>query len=140
MTQDSAGETRGRPTAYRPEYCERVIEFGKLGKSVAWMAAELGVSKQSLYEWEKVHPAFSDAFTRARLESQRWWEDKGQDNIVSLPGQGTLNAGVYSRSMAARFPEDWREKTETAVTGANGGPLQIASIAIELVQPKSEPA
>lgn len=102
----------GRPTDYRPEFCEQVIEYGKLGKSLAWMASEFDVSRECIYEWMRVHPEFSDAMTRARAHSQRWWEDKGQDNILSLPGQGTLNAGVYSRSMAARFPDDWREKQE----------------------------
>ena len=101
----------GRPTDYRAEMCERVIEAGKLGKSVAWMAAELEVSKDSLYEWAKVHPEFSDAFTRARLESQRWWEDMGQDNMIARPGE-TMNAAIWSRSMAARFPDDWRDKQE----------------------------
>jgi hypothetical protein len=114
----------GRPTDYRAEYCDQVIEWGAQGKSKAWMAAKLGVTRQTLDNWMGAQAEFFDAMTRARDLAQAWWEDKGQDNIVSLPGQGTLNAGVYSRSMAARFPEDWREKTETALTGANGGPIE----------------
>lgn len=106
-----------RPTSYRQKFCKQVIEFGKRGKSVAWMAAELGVHKDTLYEWEKTYPEFSDAFTRAKLESQRWWEDVGQQYIVSRPGAAALNAGVYARSMAARFPEDWREKQERIHAG-----------------------
>jgi hypothetical protein len=102
----------GRPTAYLPEYCDQVVEFGKQGKSVAWIAAELQVHKDTLYEWVKVYPQFSDAFTRARLESQRWWEDFGQQHMLMKPGEGTVNAGMWSRSMAARFPDDWREKQE----------------------------
>jgi hypothetical protein len=120
MTQDSLGDGRGRPSKYKPEFCELVIEYGKAGKSAAWMAAELGVDKDSLYEWAKVHPEFSDAFTRARLESQRWWEDKGQSGMEA-PG---FNASIWSRSMAARFPEDWREKAAVEMTGANGGPIE----------------
>jgi hypothetical protein len=114
-----------RPSEYSSEYCEVVLEAGKLGKSVAWMAAEIGVSKQTLHNWAEAYPEFLDAFTRGKLESQRWWEDKGQDNLVSLPGQGTLNAGVYTRSMAARFPEDWRENKGVELTGSNGGPVQV---------------
>jgi hypothetical protein len=117
----------GRPTDYDPAFCEQVLAWGAEGKSKAWMAAKLGVVRQTLDNWTEVHPDFLDAMTRARDLAQAWWEDKGQDHIVSLPGQGTLNAGVYSRSMAARFPEDWREKTETALTGANGGPVQIVA-------------
>lgn len=102
----------GRPTDYRPEYCEAVIEFGRMGKSLTWMAAELGIAKSTLQLWEKDIPEFSAAMTQARAHSQKWWEDAGQDNMLMAPGQGTFNASVWSRSMAARFPEDWREKSE----------------------------
>lgn len=117
-----------RPTEYKQEFCEQVIEYGKQGKSVAWMAAELGVHKDSLYEWAKVHPEFSDSFTRAKLESQRWWEDAGQTGMLT-PGFG---ASVWSRSMAARFPEDWRESKGVELTGKDGGPVQNVT-KIELV-------
>jgi hypothetical protein len=107
----------GRPTDYRPEYCEQVIEYGKRGKSVAWMAAELGVAKQTIHNWAEEHPEFLDAFNVAKLHSQRWWEDAGQDNMLMAPGQGTMNASIWSRSMAARFPDDWREKQEIKHAG-----------------------
>lgn len=119
----------GRPSDYDPAYCEQVLEWGAEGKSKAWMAAKLGVVRQTLDNWCEQHPAFLDAITRSRDLAQAWWEDVGQDNIVSKPGGGSLNAGVYSRSMAARFPDDWREKSETALTGANGGPVQIIASA-----------
>lgn len=109
-----------RPTEYQQEYCEQVVAYGKAGKSLTWMAAELGVSRECIYEWMRVHPEFSDAMTRARLESQRWWEDKGQDGMT----MSGFNASIWSRSMAARFPDEWRESTKTEVTGANGGPVQ----------------
>jgi len=121
----------GRPSEYKPEYCEAVIEYGRLGKSVAWMAAEIGVSKDTLYEWAKVHEEFSDAFTRARLESQRWWEDRGQE-ALSQPG---FNGSIWARSMAARFPEDWRDKTEQTVQGPGGGPVQTkGTLTVEFVR------
>lgn len=113
-----------RPTEYQQNYCERVIQAGKDGKSLTWMAAELEVSRECIYEWMRVHPEFSDAMTRAKLESQRWWEDKGQD-ALAMPG---FNSSVWSRSMAARFPEEWRESTKTELTGANGGPVAVTEI------------
>jgi hypothetical protein len=116
----------GRPTDYRPEYCESVIKWGMQGKSLTWMAAELGQSKQTLHNWMAAHPEFFDAITRARAQSQKWWEDAGQ-NAMLMPG---FNASVWAKSMAARFPEDWREKNETTVQGPNGGPVQVTKIEI----------
>ena len=113
----------GRPSDYRPEYCDDVIEWGKLGKSKAWMATELDVSRQTVEDWAKAHPAFLDAITRAIDKSQRWWEDAGQDNLATMG----FSSNIWSRSMAARFPNDWREKSETKNehTGPNGGPQEI---------------
>jgi hypothetical protein len=103
----------GRPTSYKPEYCERVIELGKDGASVMEMACELDVVRDTLYEWAKVHPGFSDAFTRARQWSQAWWERAGKSGMMA-PG---FNAAVWSRSMAARFPADYTEKRQTEMSG-----------------------
>lgn len=88
-----------------------------MGKSKAWMCAHMGVSRQTVEDWTKAHPEFLDAIMRAMLLSQAWWEDMGQDNMISMPQSGTLNGSVYSRSMAARFPADWREKTEQKIEG-----------------------
>lgn len=115
-----------RPSTYNPDYCERVIAWGAEGKSLTWMAAELDVSRECIYEWGRVHPDFSGALSRARAKAQQWWEDQGQRALMA-PG---FNSSVWSKSMAARFPEDWREnkgveiankpgesfKTESAVT------------------------
>jgi hypothetical protein len=122
-----------RPTEYKQEYCEQVIEYGKQGKSVAWMAAELGVCKQTLHNWAEAHPEFLDAFTRAKLEAQRWWEDAGQNGMVA-PG---FNASIWSRSMAARFPEDWREQKGVELTGPNGGAVQFQEIRRTVVDPSA---
>lgn len=120
----------GRPSEYKQEYCEAVIEAGKQGKSVAWMASEFDVNKDTIYEWAKVHPEFSDALTRAKAHAQRWWEDQGQTGMVA-PG---FNGSVWSRSMAARFPEDWREQKGVELSGA----VQVGRVTREIVRPEQK--
>lgn len=116
------GGGRGRTSDYKPEYCEQVIDYGKQGKSRTWIAAELGVVRQTLYDWEKKHSDFLDALARAKVLEQQWWEDSGQDGMEK-PGFG---ANIWGRSMAARFPDEWREKM--AVTGGDGGPVEVADV------------
>lgn len=124
----------GRPTDYLPEHCERVIELGREGKSVVQMACELDVHKDTLYEWAKVHPEFSDAFTRAKQWSQYWWESKGQTGLET----SGFNASLWSRSMAARFPDDYTERQKREVTGKDGGPVeQTHRIERVVVDPKA---
>ena len=49
------GYVFGRPTLYRPEYCQRAIEFMGQGYSVTALAGHLGVSKNAMYEWIRAH-------------------------------------------------------------------------------------
>lgn len=56
----------GRPTVYKDEYCDKIIELGLAGKHVYQMAKELRVSCETLYEWGRVYPQFSESFTCAR--------------------------------------------------------------------------
>ena len=63
----------GRPSLYKPEYCDMVIEHMAQGKSFETFGLKCNpkVHRDTLYEWAKVHPAFSDAKkigNEARLE------------------------------------------------------------------------
>ena len=109
-----------RPTLYDPSYCDMVVEWGEQGKSITWMAAQLDVSRDTIYAWEAANPEFSDALTRARAKCQAWWEDQGQAGL-STP---MFNGSVWAKNMGARFKTDWSEKTSVELTGANGGAIK----------------
>lgn len=113
-----------RPTKYDPSHCDKVVELGALGKSKAQMAAALGCSRMSIDEWCKEHPEFSDAIARARDLAMAWWEDQGQLGMWQSPEGEKLNPQLWSRSMAARFPDDYRENNKVELTGKGGGPVQ----------------
>jgi hypothetical protein len=56
----------GRPTKYRPEFCAALIEHMRRGLTFEAFGAskEIGVAKDTLYEWLKRHKEFSDARKR----------------------------------------------------------------------------
>ena len=114
------GQTTGRPTLYRPEMCEQVVEWGKLGKSRAWIAAQFDVAKHTLAIWEEAHPEFLGAMARAKTFEQCWWEDKGQNALDAAVFQSSM----WNRSMAARFPADWREKVGHVGGDKNDDPIR----------------
>jgi hypothetical protein len=109
MTDITIPSHFGRPTKYKPEFCNLVVEWGKLGKSKAWICAELEISRPTLDLWIEEKEDFSYAMAVAMNYSQKWWEDTGQ---LGMMGK-SIDASIYSRSMAARFPNDWRESTKT---------------------------
>ena len=52
MSEDKpAKRPVGRPTKYKPEYCEQIIQLGKEGKSIAQMASFFDVDKASIFRW-----------------------------------------------------------------------------------------
>jgi len=118
----------GRPSKYNPAFCEQVIELGKLGKSVEQIACELGLSTRVMYKWRDEHQEFMHAMEEAKEYEQYWWETIAQTHMIEEQGAAKLNASIWSRSMAARFPRKYRESIKQEITGSDGGPLQIQEV------------
>jgi len=73
-----------------------------------------------------------DAFTRAKQLSQDWWETKAQTGLET-PG---FNASLWSRSMAARFPDDYTERQKREMTGKDGKDLFPTKVELVAVTPE----
>ena len=124
----------GRPTLYDPAYCEKVIELGRIGKSVEQIAAHLNLSLRVLYLWRDTHEEFMHALEDAKTFEQAWWEEQAAAYMVENKESDRLNPSLWSRSMAARFPKKYRESTKTEITGAEGAPL-LQGIQVTFVKP-----
>jgi len=112
----------GAPSKYDPAYCQMVIDLGNQGASVVEMAHEIGVCRATLEaNWPEAHPEFLEALTRAKQASQVWWEKTGRSNLATSGFQSSM----WSRSMAARFPHDWREVSARELSGPNGQPIPV---------------
>jgi hypothetical protein len=118
----------GRPSLYDPSYCETVVELGREGKSPAQIAARLDVARSTLIEWASMHPEFSTALTRAKTLEQNWWEEQGQIALTS----DRFNSAVWSKSMSARFREDYTERQSHEHAGKDGAPINTR-LTIEFV-------
>lgn len=104
----------GRPTDYRPEFCERVIELGSEGKSHAQIAAALGCSRRVLYDWQAAHPEFLHAIMEARDLAQAWFENIAQNNLLSpTPG---FSASLWAKAVSCRFADDYTDKSKQEIT------------------------
>lgn len=97
---------RGQPTKYRPEYCERLVEHMTKGLSFESFAAQVDVSRDTLYEWAHKHPDFSDAKGRGDSKARLFWEEMGVEGVFLSP----FNQAVWSLHMKNRF--GWRDKQE----------------------------
>ena len=134
MTETTEKRPVGRPSLYDPKYCEEVIALGKIGKSVEQIAANLNLSLRVLYAWRDKHEEFMHAMEYAKELEQAWWEEQAQSYMIENKESDRLNATLWSRSMAARFPKKYRESTKTEITGADGAPL-LSGIQVSFVKP-----
>jgi transposase len=134
MTETSEKRPVGRPTLYKPEYCEEVIALGKIGKSVEAIGAILGVGTKTLYNWRDQHEDFLHALDMAKEFELQWWEDIAQTHMIENKESDKINATIWSRSMAARFPKKYREQVKQEITGADGAPF-LSGIQVSFVKP-----
>ncbi len=123
----------GRPSLYDPSYCERVIDLGKAGKSQVQIACALDVDPKTLRDWAEKHEEFSLALTRAKAHEQDWWETAGQQGLTA----DKFNSAVWSKSMSARFRDDYTERTKQEHSGPDGGPIAVQRIERVIVDPKA---
>ncbi len=88
-----------------------LIEHMMQGFSFETFAAVVDVHKETLYDWKKEYPDFSDAYKKGAAKCQYEWEDMG---IKACRGQiPNFNVACWIFNMRNRF--GWREipKEET---------------------------
>lgn len=127
----------GRPTKYKPEMCQTVIECGEEGMGRAEMARELGIHRSTFIDWQDQHEEFSDAVKEAVYRSQAWWE--GQGRAATFGAIQGFNATSYIFNMKNRFKEDWKDRVEQAHTSPDGSmtpknALDLSNLPTEALQ------
>ena len=87
--------------------CNTALEVLRSGRSKAALAAELDVSKETIYAWEREHKEFSDAVSRGLAAAEAVWEEKRRDDV---------HPHIWSLTMRNRFK--WMDKQEVGVSGS----------------------
>lgn len=103
----------GRPTTYKPEYCQAVIEHMSDGASLTSFAASIDCSRSTIGEWMNANPEFSAAVKIGKSKCAQWWEKVSRANAVEGGGNATLC--IFGLKNMA--PDEWREKQEIEHSG-----------------------
>lgn len=109
----------GRPTKYNPKYCDTVIKEMSEGASLTEVAGELGICKDTLYQWQKEHSEFSDAIKKGVQLSEQWWQKVGRKSLWDKE----FNYTGWYMNMKNRF--GWTDKQNVQHTGEGGGPIIV---------------
>jgi hypothetical protein len=57
------------------------------------------------------------SWSRAQVLARAWWERQGRAGVWVDPEGRRLNERQWSRYIAARWPEDWSERSEVKFSG-----------------------
>lgn len=150
----------GRPTDYREEFNEQAEKLCKLGAIDRELADFFDVSEDTIHEWKKVHPKFSESIKAGKQladanVAQRLYEraigfehDSEEIKVLSMGDQGSEIVRVPIRkiyppdSTAAIFwlknrrPTEWRDKQEIDQKTEHSG--SIGFTGIEIVKPDAK--
>lgn len=128
----------GRPTKYSEAHPEQARRLALLGLTDEELAQFFGVHIDTIYEWDKVHPEFSDARARGKLPAdgkvaERLYHRaigyRHQVEKVFMPAGATAPVVAdYIESLPPdtqaatwwlknRQPAKWKEKSEVDMSG-----------------------
>ena len=106
------GYVFGRPTLYRPEYCQRAIEFMGQGYSVTALAGHLGDLEGRRYiDWiNTLLETFADAINKGRAARVAALETK----LLSTSQGVGVTAAIFALKNAD--PDEWQDRYNTEST------------------------
>ncbi len=106
---------RGRPTTYKPEYCDLLVEHMANGSSFGTFACVVGCCRNTLYEWVRAYPQFSSAKDVGSARAYGWWERLG---VGALQGKiPRFSSAVWILAMRNRFGWSHKGRTEGSPSG-----------------------
>lgn len=139
----------GRPTDYSSKYCEQARKLCLLGATDAELADFFGCCEATIANWKLAHPEFlesikegkdqADAEVASKLFHRATGYSHGAVKIVADAKTGAQHVVPYTE----HYPPDtaaaifwlknrqrgkWRDKTDTELTGPNGGAVQVESL------------
>lgn len=120
----------GRPSLYDPAYCDGIVEHCKSGASITSYAAEIGVCRDTISEWAKVHDEFSASVKRAKAAAAAWYDARGRGIIGGESGNATLV--IFGLKNFA--PDDFRDIQEQK----HSGEVTVNKVVREFVRPSHQ--
>lgn len=125
----------GHPTLYREEYNEQAYKLCLLGHTDIELAAFFEVAEDTIYEWKKVHPQFSESVKRGKDKADAevaqaflkralgyQYEEETFEmgvNTKTVTKEVPPDAGAALNWLKNRQPKKWRDKQEVESTTVN---------------------
>lgn len=100
----------GRPSKYKEEYKQKVVDFMKQGYSIAEICLELDISRTTFYNWCDENKEFLDTKKKGEDFSEGWWMKQGRENLKDKD----FNYTGWYMNMKNRFK--WADNSKQDIT------------------------
>lgn len=155
---------KGRPSLYKPEYCQALIDHMKQGNPFETFATVCNCGRRTLYQWEKEYPDFSQAKEKAFELCAQFYVDLGKamatgrltrikSESVALDSEGKpirdpkTGEIKMNREYEPATPNatayiwltkqilKWRDKQDVMVSGDGmGGPIRLQAVPSDQIE------
>jgi len=112
----------GRPKEYRPEmveeiekYLEEAVPQNMKIPTIEGIALRLGISRETVYQWAKEYPEFSDTIVKQKILQKEYLQE------IGIFGGKEINATIVA--LMLKVNHDMIETTREEHTGAGGKDL-----------------
>lgn len=102
----------GRPTTFKPEYCDQLIDHMGNGQSFESFGKKANCGKTTLYRWVEEHEEFRNAFTRAKAAHLDFMERMALGHMVEHFQGPKMNTALFNLFMVNIH--GWKSKNEQA--------------------------
>jgi len=117
---------RGRPSKYDVSMCETVVECMNKGYIVEEVCAELGINRDTFFEWVKVHPDFSDCYKKGKAAFIAFWARAYKKVMMGIPLKPPKKPEPKPKTpRKGGKPEEKNEKEEEAVELGKANPAMM---------------
>ena len=141
---------RGRPRGYKDEYCEQAYRLCLLGYTDAELAKFFSIAESTLYAWTLDYPDISEFIKKGKDEADSkiaeslYHRAKGYSHpdvdIRTVSLGDNCGSQIVETDIVKHYPPDttacifwlknrqkanWRDRTETELTGKDGADLNI---------------
>lgn len=135
VSEEAAEKVRGHagpPLLITPEVEELILDGISNGQTMVWICSQLRITRQTEWNYRKIHPAYSRKLSAA-LERR---VEMVVDSLYSKAVEGDVSAQKFY--LTNRSGKQWRNIQETQVGGIEEGhPIRVGVKEIIVELPKS---
>ncbi len=131
-----------RDKKYKPEFCEKVIDWFREGQTIVEVAQNMGVSRTMYYKWKETYPEFKEAAEFGEEAAEAYFARIGRWAMLGFPEPWMkelyqdFNTAIYCFKMKTRFR--WRETGDADTDPHSVSKAQPLEITFSVKNPVNE--